>query len=195
MEMTRLEKHFVNRESKGRHNIALVRQRLNAIGPERIHHILELGCGVGYVSAFLATACKMHVIGIDFDAAQIERARSLHREGKLLRFQALDASNLTFNDASFDLVISQNVFHHVAEWQRVVQEVARVLRVGGYFIWLDLALPVLVKKFLQPWDRTYGIYTFEEVREALLRFGLRQLFYQRLGRGLFAHHHLVLQKT
>jgi ubiquinone/menaquinone biosynthesis C-methylase UbiE len=195
MEMTRLEKHFVNRESKSRHNIELVRQRLNEIGREKIHHVLELGCGVGYVSAFLAKVYKMHVIGTDFDVEQIERARRLHHEGELLQFKAFDASHLTCNDASFDLVISQNVFHHVAEWRRVVQEVGRVLRSGGYFIWLDLAFSALAKKLLQPWSKTYGIYTFEEVRKELQQDGLTQLFYEKLGRGLFAHHHLVLQKT
>jgi ubiquinone/menaquinone biosynthesis C-methylase UbiE len=195
MEMTRLEKHFVNLKSKGEHNIERLRQRLNEIGRERIHHVLELGCGIGYVSAFLSKVYGMHVIGTDFDSEQIERARSLHCEGELLRFQARDASNLAFNDASFDLVISQNVFHHVAKWQRIIQEVGRVLRVGGYFIWLDLAFPSLVKKLLQPWSKTYGIYTFEEVRKELQRDGLSQLFYEKLGRGLFAHHHLALQKA
>jgi ubiquinone/menaquinone biosynthesis C-methylase UbiE len=195
MEMTRLEKRFVNLKSKGKHNIELLRQRLNEIGREKIHHVLELGCGVGYVSAFLANVYKMHIIGIDFDAAQIEQARRLHREGELLRFQALDASNLAFNDASFDLVVSQNVFHHVAEWQRVIQEVGRVLRFGGYFIWLDLAFSSFAKKLLQRWSKTYGIYTFEEVRQEMQRNGLTQLFYEKLRRGLFAHHQLVLQKA
>jgi len=195
MEMTLLEKHLVNRESKGRHNFELLRQRLNEIGRERIHHVLELGCGVGYVSVFLAKAYKMRVIGIDFDTEQIRRARSLHREGELLRFQALEASRLAFSDASFDLVVSQNVFHHIAGWQRVVQEVGRVLRDGGYFIWLDLAFPSLVKKLLQPWSKTHGIYTFEEVRKELQKDGLIQLFYERIRRGLFAHHHLILQKA
>jgi SAM-dependent methyltransferase len=195
MEMTRLEKHFVNRESKGRHNIELLCQRLNAIGREKIHHVLELGCGVGYVSAFLAKAYKMHVIGTDFDAEQIEKARSLHRDGELLQFQTLDAANLAFKDASFDLVISQNVFHHVAEWQRVVQEVGRVLRAGGYFIWLDLAFPAFAKKLLQPWSKTHGIYTFEDVRRELQKSDLTQLFYEKIRHGLFAHHHLVLQKA
>ena len=43
MEMTRLEKHFVNLKSKGEHNIELLRQRLTEIGQEKIHHVLERG--------------------------------------------------------------------------------------------------------------------------------------------------------
>jgi hypothetical protein len=45
------------------------------------------------------------------------------------------------------------------------------------------------------WNKTYGIYTFEEVRKELQQGGLTQLFYEKIRRGLFAHHHLVLQKA
>ncbi len=73
--------------------------------------------------------------------------------------------------------------------------IGRVLRAGGYFTWLDLAFPSLVKKLLQPWSKTYGIYALEEVRKEIHITGLSQLFYEKLGRGFFAHHHLVLQKA
>jgi hypothetical protein len=56
-------KVFVNWKSKGGHKIKLLRQPLNEIGREKIHQVLELGSGVGYVSALLAKAYQTHVRG------------------------------------------------------------------------------------------------------------------------------------
>ncbi|MFN8458522.1 MAG: class I SAM-dependent methyltransferase, partial [Anaerolineae bacterium] len=77
MKMTNLEKKFVNRKQKGEHNIAQVRACLNQLNLDSLHTALELGCGIGAVSAFLAAEYKMKVVGTDFDPEQIELARSL----------------------------------------------------------------------------------------------------------------------
>ena len=194
MEMSRLEKRFVNREGKARFNIQLVRQRLNHLDAGAVHNVLELGCGVGYVSAHLAGEFNMNAIGTDFDPGQIDSARRLHGESELLHFQTQDASCLEFEKSSFDLVISQHVFHHVAAWKQVIREIARVLRDGGHVIWLDLALPGFIKTLLQPWGKQYGVYTLADIQTEMRNCGLHQLFYEKFFRWLFVHHHLVLQK-
>lgn len=195
MEMTRLEKRLVNREGKARVNVELLRQRLDSLDSDTIQNVLELGCGVGYVSAYLSREYKMNVIGTDFDPDQIESARRLHGESELLHYLTQDASHLKFEQSSFDLVISQHVFHHIAAWKQVVREIATVLRDGGYLIWLDLALPGPVKSLLRPWRKIYGLYTLGEIRTEMQNCGLNQLFYEKLFRWLFVHHHLVLQKA
>ncbi len=45
-----------------------------------------------------------------------------------------DVQRLSFEDESFDLVVSQDVFEHVPDWRRGLEEVRRVLRAGGYHI-------------------------------------------------------------
>ena len=45
-----------------------------------------------------------------------------------------DLTQLTFDDDSFDLVISEDVLEHVQDLRRALSEVRRVLRVGGHFI-------------------------------------------------------------
>ena len=42
-----------------------------------------------------------------------------------------DVQALSFDDESFDLVVSQDVFEHVPDWRRGLAEVQRVLKVGG----------------------------------------------------------------
>ncbi|MGD8750128.1 MAG: class I SAM-dependent methyltransferase, partial [Anaerolineales bacterium] len=173
-------------------NIERVRQRLNQLDAADIHDVLELGCGIGAVSAYLSKQYGMNVTGTDFDPQQIEIARQLYSEGKRLRFQVEDATNLNFDDESFDLVISQNVFHHIPAWDKAIHEVARVLREAGYIIWLDLAFPAIIKKLLRPWVKNYGLYTIDDVNIEFDRNGFNRLFYEKSFHGFFMHHHLVL---
>jgi len=157
MAMTGLEKRFVNRERKVKRNIEKVNQCLEKMGIQKIHQVLELGCGTGAVSAYLANNYQMKVYGTDFDPEQIEIAKKKYKENDHLRFMVDDASNLNFEVVNFDLVLSQNVFHHIPAWETAVQEVVRVLRPGGYLIWLDLAFPRLIKDIVQPFVKNYAI--------------------------------------
>jgi ubiquinone/menaquinone biosynthesis C-methylase UbiE len=194
MEMTRLEKWFVNRSKKAQRNIARVRQRLQALPSAAIQDVLELGCGIGTVTAYLAETYEMNVYGTDYDVEQIQIARNMHPENAHLHYRVEDAANLSFQDASFDLVLSQNVFHHIPEWKTATKEIARVLKAGGYFIWLDLAFPKLIRTLFQPLIKNHNLYCLADVRRAFQTQGFEELFHERLIHGLFVHHHLVWQK-
>jgi ubiquinone/menaquinone biosynthesis C-methylase UbiE len=195
MEMTRLEKWFVNRSKKAQRNIARVRQRLQELPSAAIQDVLELGCGIGTVAAYLAETYEMNVYGTDYDAEQIKIARNMQAENAHLHYRVEDAANLTFQDASFDLVVSQNVFHHIPDWRSATKEVGRVLRSGGYLIWLDLAFPKLIGKLFQPLVKNHSLYCLADVRRAFKTHGFEQLFQERLIYGLFIHHQLVWQKS
>ncbi len=195
MTMTGIEKRFVNRQRKAQRNIRKVQDRLRELDFERIRDVLELGCGIGAVSAFLAEHYAMNVTGTDYDPQQIEIARSLHGQSDTLRFSIEDGSDLSFDDANFDLVLSQNVFHHIPAWDRAVGEIWRVLRRGGYFIWLDLAFPRIVTKLLGPVVGRYALYTFDDIKSAFDRIGFNEVFYERMLHGPFMHHHRVMRKT
>jgi ubiquinone/menaquinone biosynthesis C-methylase UbiE len=195
MKMTRLEKWFVNRKGKADGNIALLRQRLQQLDVGSIRNALELGCGIGSVSAFLAEAYAMQVQGTDYDPGQIEIARGVHPESERLRFRVEDAARLTFPDASFDLVLAQHMFHHVPDWRAAAREVARVLRPGGYLIWLDFAVPEMIKQAVAHLVKNYGAYTLEEIQCAFAESGLEQRFCERTTHGPLVKHHMVLQKS
>jgi ubiquinone/menaquinone biosynthesis C-methylase UbiE len=190
MAMTRFEKLFVNRERKGQRNIEKVRTRLEQLPIENLHDALELGCGIGSVSAFIAENYQMSVIGTDFDPAQIEIAKSTYPEKKGLRYGIENASKLGFEDGGFDLVVSQNVFHHVPNWKEAVREVSRVIKPGGYFLWLDLTFPKTMVKIFQPFVKNYGLYTFEAIMAQFVENRFEELNHER---SLFAHN-LVFQK-
>ena len=194
MKMTKFEKRFVNRKKKADGNIKKVRQSLERLEIEKINNVLELGCGLGFVSTFFSETYNMNIYGTDFDPDQIESARKIHPENNKLHFSVEDATQLNFKDSNFDLVLSQNVFHHIPNWQLSVNQIYRVLRPHGYFIWSDLTFPKVIKKTFQPLVRNYGVYTFEEIKLAFDRIGFKELFCERLTHGPFGSYHMVLQK-
>jgi SAM-dependent methyltransferase len=106
--------------------------------PERLEGIdvVELGCGTGYISAWLARR-GARAVGLDLTEAQLATAREM--QGRFdLRFPLVqaDAERVPLRDASFDLAISE---YGAAIWcdpYRWIPEAARLLRPGGELIFL-----------------------------------------------------------
>lgn len=172
MRMSRLEKHLVNRPAKGAANIERVKTQLALMPTLSGGDALELGCGTGDVSAFLATERGLRVVGGDVDPEQVALARSRHAETPHLTFAVIDARRLEYDDATFDVVVVQNVLHHIPDWRAAVREIARVLRPGGYVLWLDVTTPAPLKPLLLPWRRQFGLYTARESHAAFRSVGL-----------------------
>lgn len=101
------------------------------------HHgkrVLEVGVGAGTDHLQWARAGAV-CHGVDLTDAAIETTRArLAQYGFSSRLQRIDAEQLPFPDASFDLVYSWGVIHHAAQPEQVVAEIRRVLRPGGTFI-------------------------------------------------------------
>jgi SAM-dependent methyltransferase len=97
---------------------------------------VELGCGTGYVSAWLARR-GARPVGIDVSDAQLASARRFQREFSVA-FPLLLASaeQVPLADASFDLVISEYGASIWCDPYRWVPEAARLLRPGGRLVFL-----------------------------------------------------------
>ena len=93
--------------------------------------VVELGCGTGYVSAWLARR-GARPVGIDNSPAQLETARRFQAEfGVEFPLHLGDAEQTPFADESFDFAISE---YGAAIWcdpYRWIPEAARILRPGG----------------------------------------------------------------
>ena len=193
MKMTKIEKRFVNRKKKAEKNIKKIQYAFQQIEIEKINNVLELGCGIGFVSTYLADSYNFNVYGTDYDADQIQIAKKLQPKIEHLKFQVEDAAKLSFEDSSIDLVLSQNVFHHIPNWEVAIQEIVRVLHSDGYFIWLDLTFPKIVKKIFGSFVKNYGLYTINDIKTAFKESGFKILFQERLAHGPLSQHHFVLQ--
>lgn len=96
--------------------------------------VLEIGCGVGITSCYLAKKVGCSVTSIDLNGPMVTWARQrAEREGLADRiaFRVADAQDLPFSDGSFDAVISESVTAFVPDKARAVSECRRVLRPGG----------------------------------------------------------------
>jgi SAM-dependent methyltransferase len=100
---------------------------------------VELGCGTGYVSAWLARR-GARPVGIDLSDEQLATAAALQREfGLRYPLVQANAEQVPLRDASFDLAISE---YGAAIWCdpfRWIPEAARVLRPGGDLVFLGNA--------------------------------------------------------
>lgn len=103
--------------------------------PQPGQRILDLGCGTGT----LAIMVKRHqpeagVVGLDGDPEILGRARAKAESAAVeLRLDRGLSTELPYEDASFDLVLSTLMFHHLTgeAKRQTAAEVARVLRPGG----------------------------------------------------------------
>ena len=95
--------------------------------------VLDVGCGVGYGSALLASIAK-EVIGIDISNEAIDYAKQNYlREN--VRFHVGDATDLDFlKDEQFDVIASFEVIEHVPNYFQYLSEVQRLLKDDGIFI-------------------------------------------------------------
>ncbi|MBI4220355.1 MAG: methyltransferase domain-containing protein [Chloroflexi bacterium] len=96
--------------------------------------LLDCGCGPGTITLGLARiVAPAEVIGIDFGASQIERARAQIGEQHVTnaRFEVADVYQMPFPQASFDAVFCHTLLEHLAEPQKALREMHRVLKPGG----------------------------------------------------------------
>jgi SAM-dependent methyltransferase len=105
------------------------------IGPLALkagEHVLDIGTGTGRLAEFVAglVGPQGRVIGIDPLESRVDIARL--RQSKTLTFETGRAEDLScFGDRQFDAVYLNSVFHWIAEKDRALREIHRVLKPGG----------------------------------------------------------------
>ncbi len=97
---------------------------------------LDVGCGTGECALRLAAAYPgAHVVGVDVHEPHLAHARergAASGAGDRLEFHVGDAFALDFADDSFDLVLCRHMLQAVPSPERVLAEMKRVARPGGF---------------------------------------------------------------
>ena len=146
-------------------------------------HVLDLGCGNGNTSIWLAQEWGCRVTGIDLSGVRIDNARSdLSKQPEALRqrvrFEKCSATDLPFADGSFSHVWSQATIYHVPDKDTTLKEAHRVLKPGGLMVFDDLIKPkpdisADARKYV--YDRLLfdTDYSFQGYQDALAKSGFQ----------------------
>lgn len=97
-------------------------------------HIADIGCGSGEITARLAARyAQAELVGIDILESSVAYARREHAAlAARVQFQQGDAFELKLPDDRFDLVVCRHMTQSVPEPERVLVELKRIARPGGW---------------------------------------------------------------
>lgn len=164
--------------------------------------VLDIGAGYGGAARFLAARHGCRVTALNLSEVENQRDREMNRDQGLEGLiDVVDGSfeNIPYPDATFDIVWSQDAILHSGNRIKVLQEVARVLKPGGEFVFTDpmqandcpdgILQPILERIHLN----TLGSPGF--YKAALEQLGLEDLGYEDQTHQLVSHYSRVLRET
>lgn len=170
--------------------------------------VLEIAAGTGIVTRRLRNALPqdVKVIATDLNESMLDFAKGKFNGNENIRFEAADADNLSYPPAFFDAVVSQFSLMFFPDKQVAINEVARVLKPGGEFIFniwdsfehnhlLQTVNEALIQLFEDDppkfFDVPYCYYQIDEVKRLLGRTGFGDIeisVLPRISRSETARH-------
>lgn len=117
--------------------IDLIEEVLKWSEIQQAEKILDVGCGIGGSSLYLAQKYNATATGITLSPVQAARAKeraAIAQMSEKTEFLVADALQMPFADNSFDLVWSMESGEHMADKEQFLKECYRVLKPGGTFL-------------------------------------------------------------
>jgi ubiquinone/menaquinone biosynthesis C-methylase UbiE len=140
--------------------------------------ILEVGCGVGNLTAELSRK-GYDITGTDISGEAIKYGLEKYGDIKLM---VQPAEDLDFEDAAFDAVLSFDLFEHITAIDKHISEVRRVLRPGGYYLfqtpnkYSNIIYETLRTRSMQ-WRRYHpSLHSPGQLRRRMARHGFETRF-------------------
>ncbi len=146
-------------------------EKLLAFIPSKRGNILDVACGLGATTRHLLRYYPpQHVVGINVSDVQLTRARC---NAPGCTFLKMSATELEFEDASFDNIVCVESAFHFDTREQFLKEAHRVLRPGGRLVMSDIISPRLSPRAIRNHHIPAANYLDdpEAHRRGLLRVG------------------------
>lgn len=128
--------------------------------------VLDIGCGEGYGSDFLAGLAKS-VLGIDYNQEVIDYAKEKYCKPGL-GFSVLDIKNLNTLNKKFDLICSFQNIEHINDTGKLLKDISNLLKDGGIFICSTCNIKDASPGSKVPYNKFHvKEYLFDEFKEML----------------------------
>lgn len=156
-------------ESKETAQVQLIEQLAGLAEIKYGSDILDVGCGMGASSLYLAKHFHASTVGITISPVQVEMANNAAAETHLdCKFLLMDAEAMTFQDQRFDLLWSIESISHYHDRKRFFASAAKLLKPGGTIAltdWFkkDGLTPAETRKFIEPIE--HGMFVELEVMD------------------------------
>lgn len=157
-------------------------ERLNEVMLRRLpvsagQRVLDIGCGMGGGSCFIARSTGARVTGISNSRAGLKMAREFAKQyavEAVADFEFAEMARLPFAESTFDGVWSCEALHNLTNQEPLADELARVLKPGGTTVIGDLfALVEHGSSLPQLKQFSFHLFTSNDFIATLQRHGLR----------------------
>ena len=163
--------------------------KLEGLGVDSSWHVLDVCCGWGVPTRYVAGRLGCRMTGVDITQRSIdfaEKITELTEVAPLITYKQGSALELPIEDSAVDLVWSQDGFCHIPNRPRVLAECLRVLRPGGYLAftdWMrgDFITPEEFTAFCKAWSFP-GVEAGESYPKLLTAAGFEIVSQEKVGR-------------
>jgi len=153
-------------------------------------NILELACGSGQLSFYLADKCSSYT-ATDFSENMIKEASKKNKASvNGLKFELQDATAITYPDNTFDVVVIANALHIMPDPDKAMKEISRVLKSGGTlyaptFVYnKDRKLTFWIKIISKVGFKSYNKWTVEEFSDYIQGYGFSVEYTKVIDAGI-----------
>lgn len=150
---------------------------LKLVEPDPAAEVLDIGSADGTFSEVLFNKISpKRLVGIDVLQSSVDYANRRFAKNKRMTFKVADAHKLPFRDKSFTVVFCLEVLEHVFDPAKVIREIKRVLKSGGYVVALVPSENLLFKIVWWFWTKMKGRIWDEAHVQHFSHRSLRQIF-------------------
>ncbi len=147
--------------------------------------VLDVGCGYGFRTHGLLKEGARKITGMDLDRDRIlgAQAHSLKKGLGGVTFMVADSEEMGVRSRCFDLIVADEMIHHLESLPRAFREMYRILRPGGTLVISDhnrLSLPSEFVRTLYFGQNKENVFSASQIKGLLENTGFRDIMVRHI---------------